>query len=531
MKGVLFLAGLFLVSPTARTAGQTPPCPANGPNLIVNGNFEQGYFGFTSDFGRGLNNATKAGCGTQGWIVVTQTNVHTSPACQGYPPALSAQYGAPNTATDPDPAHPSNSSVVTLAACNQPLPDHTTGAGFFLTIDPDAVPGRAYWKQRIRICPNTDYVFSVWVRNVEAGCGLPAPNFHFEVDGLPINAPTSYPNCQWVQTFAHWNSGAVQGEVWITLVNDQPGCVANDVAIDDLFFGICGGIALSCPPVFRFCGNAAPGAIALSGSASGLDGPQYQWQRLNPATGAWANLPGATDTLLAFPAPGLADTGWYRLLAAAGGAFGDAFCNLRSAALRVEAAPEYQTEATVVLCPGENYSGYGLPGVYVDTFLSARGCDSVRTLHLQVESEPTSLQTIALCPGSRFDFNGKSIAAPGRYVDTLSTVHGCDSIAVLEVQWRVDRELAYLPNAFSPNDDGLNDLFLPNLEQLKFQQYQLRIFDRWGNLVFSSQNPAAGWDGRFRGKVCPPGVYACYLSLSTELCQQVFFEGALSLIR
>ena len=97
--------------------GYAQSCPTLGANLILNPNFEQGYYGFTSDFGRGINNATLSGCSTQGWLVVTKYDFPSSAsACLQYPTNLSAMYGGPNTATDPNPAHPSNTAIVSLAS-------------------------------------------------------------------------------------------------------------------------------------------------------------------------------------------------------------------------------------------------------------------------------------------------------------------------------------------------------------------------------------------------------------------------------
>ncbi|NQU88748.1 MAG: gliding motility-associated C-terminal domain-containing protein, partial [Mariniphaga sp.] len=65
----------------------------------------------------------------------------------------------------------------------------------------------------------------------------------------------------------------------------------------------------------------------------------------------------------------------------------------------------------------------------------------------------------------------------------------------------------YLPNAFSPNSDGLNDDFkaVTNSENIKF--FQMLIYDRWGTLIFESKNISFGWNGTFKGKPCPQGVY------------------------
>ena len=63
----------------------------------------------------------------------------------------------------------------------------------------------------------------------------------------------------------------------------------------------------------------------------------------------------------------------------------------------------------------------------------------------------------------------------------------------------------YVPDAFSPNKDGVNDMFMPVCSGLC--QYTLRVFNRWGMLIFES-NDSAGWDGTYKTAVCPPDVYA-----------------------
>ncbi|MBK8922124.1 MAG: gliding motility-associated C-terminal domain-containing protein [Saprospirales bacterium] len=537
MKWQPAIPAACLLATVQMALAQSQLCPSTGPNLIANGNFELGYYGFTSDFGRGLNNATKGGCGTQGWFVVAQADPHADWSCQLYPQAYSAQFGGPNTETDPNPAHPGNTAVITLATCNHPLPDHTTGAGYFLAIDPDAIAGRAYWKQKVTVCPNTDYVFSVWVRNISPGCGLPAPFFHFEVGGVPINTPTSYPACSWVQTDALWNSGNVQGEVWIQLVNDQPGCIANDVAIDDLFFGICGGTVLTGNDRYAFCGESAGMPFVLSGQATGFSPPQYQWQKFDPSKARWVDIAGATDSVYLIAAPGPDAAGYYRLLAAANGNNHSAHCATASAAIRIDAFPEYATQVAADICPGETYAGYPAAGTYVDTFLSVAGCDSIRTLFLRLRETYRVETKNTLCRGSTFDFNGRRLSAPGLYVDTLASLYGCDSIVALELELLPrrfldnDTSFCYVPNAFSPNDDGVNDLFVPYFADIDFKTYEFRIFDRWGSLLFATRDPAAGWNGKHRGRNCAGGVYTYFMLIETGDCANLTFEGTISLIK
>lgn len=471
-KTLLF--ALFCFGQTA--FAQILPCTPLGRNLIVNPDFEQGYFGFTTDFGRGVNNATQCDCATQGWILVAQISPHVSPGCQGYPAHLSAQYGAPNTSTSLNPGHPSNTSVATLATCNAPLPDHTTGRGFFLSVDPDACPRRAYWRQSLVVCPNTSYFFSVWVRNLG---GLPAPTFHFEVDGAMVTPQTAYPANDWVQTALHWDSGNASGEVFLELINDLPGCDANDVAVDDLFLGVCAGVALTSSDLFEFCPGDASVSFQLSGHATGFAQPEYQWQFQSTFGGEWEDLSGENDTVLIVSAPGKAEIGLYRLLAAEQGNIESITCAAIGPAIRLRPFPSYDIVDTVNICRGQTFEGHSESGLYPNTFQTLLGCDSIRTLDLRVRGD---------------------------------------------VSW-------FVPNVFSPNDDGQNDQIRPFLSDENLDVFVWRIFDRWGNLVFESRDSAQAWDGYFRGKPCLSGVYAYTLQLNIRDCQQSSLAGDFTLIR
>ena len=65
----------------------------------------------------------------------------------------------------------------------------------------------------------------------------------------------------------------------------------------------------------------------------------------------------------------------------------------------------------------------------------------------------------------------------------------------------------FVPNAFSPDGNGYNDEFLPFIGGVLEGSYEFRIFDRWGNLVFFSNQPGEAWDGNFNGKPAKQDVY------------------------
>ncbi len=94
----------------------------------------------------------------------------------------------------------------------------------------------------------------------------------------------------------------------------------------------------------------------------------------------------------------------------------------------------------------------------------------------------------------------------------------------------------FLPNAFSPNGDGLNDYYKPIAAGLN--AYIFEIYDRWGQLVYSDAPESKGWDGSFRGEVLPGGVYYFRLSAAgflvspaTNPARRVERKGILYLVR
>ncbi len=70
-----------------------------------------------------------------------------------------------------------------------------------------------------------------------------------------------------------------------------------------------------------------------------------------------------------------------------------------------------------------------------------------------------------------------------------------------------------VPNAFTPNGDGLNDLFKPII-RCPTVTYLLRIYNRWGQRVFETADAGAGWDGRFEGEAQPSDLYVWTVEIS-----------------
>lgn len=65
----------------------------------------------------------------------------------------------------------------------------------------------------------------------------------------------------------------------------------------------------------------------------------------------------------------------------------------------------------------------------------------------------------------------------------------------------------WMPNAFTPDNNGLNDVFRPVTQRNTLEPYLLLIYNRWGQMIFSSSDPDRGWDGKYNGKPCSMGNY------------------------
>ena len=123
--------------------------------------------------------------------------------------------------------------------------------------------------------------------------------------------------------------------------------------------------------------------------------------------------------------------------------------------------------------------------------------------------------------------NNKNVNSPGKYYKII--VEDNTSILIASSNTiRLDYSPEqYVPNAFSPNNDGLNDLF--GITGIGISSYKLDIYNSYGQKIHSSLNE--GWDGRFQNKDAPPGVYLYTINLLHYSKQRQFISGTLTLVR
>jgi gliding motility-associated-like protein len=265
--------------------------------------------------------------------------------------------------------------------------------------------------------------------------------------------------------------------------------------------------------------------------------------------------------------------------------------NSKSQSINVLQSLQQPTIIDYSMCPGESFLGYTDQGTYTDTFVSARGCDSIRILNLTVVGAINSTINIAICEGQSY----AGYSDEGTYVDTFHAVSGCDTIRTIHLTFKPkaslnlgpDKELCagdslvlaagsflaylwqdgstqsyfvvkkegmysvsvtdscgsvsddiiisekncepYFPNAFTPNNDGRNDLF-KLLQATNVSEYSLTVYNRWGEKIFETNNPLQGWDGTVAGKRAQSGVFA-WFSRFKRNSQEIKMKGTILLIR
>ena len=207
-----------------------------------------------------------------------------------------------------------------------------------------------------------------------------------------------------------------------------------------------------------------------------------------------------------------------------------------------------------------NNKFYGPPGVYNYTFKATTpnaGCSSSTTMRINVVPPFTFISVTpkdtTIKYGDRIQLNSESDAIfwlwdPPTYLNdatikspftnpktsmeyTLIGINkfGCKDTTTVKVNVKYTSE-SVLPNAFTPNGDGLNDVF--KIEGFEYEKVTaFKIFNRYGQLVFETTDGRKGWDGNIKGKPAPVGVYFYQISISLPMGGTKDFKGDLTLLR
>lgn len=203
-----------------------------------------------------------------------------------------------------------------------------------------------------------------------------------------------------------------------------------------------------------------------------------------------------------------------------------------------------------------NTPGYRLPdnsyvketGMYYINTKNANNCDSIAYYDLRFSFKPkidlgadtcfTNSQPIVLKVDSGFtNYNWMGInspdhiyraTVPGKY--TVSVTNLCGT-TVDQIEIYKDCEFpVYMPTGFTPNNDGLNDVYLyPALNKNRF--VSLKIYNRYGQEVFGSVDPRKGWNGTFKNKEQSIGIYVYMLQILTLDGRKILKKGTFTLLK
>lgn len=191
------------------------------------------------------------------------------------------------------------------------------------------------------------------------------------------------------------------------------------------------------------------------------------------------------------------------------------------------------------------------PGLtYLLKLTDTEGCDS--SVQIKIETDiPPRKQGSVIQPDNGFNSgliitntftnfthrwsNGDTTAynehlKAGFYTDTIMTYHGCKDTFTFEVPLVLPYEM---PNAFTPNGDGLNDLFAPVTPLLlkKPKIMSFKIVNRLGNIIYDNETPDTGWDGKYKTQDAASDVYVYFIELDFGNGHILRGSGEVNLIR
>jgi len=201
---------------------------------------------------------------------------------------------------------------------------------------------------------------------------------------------------------------------------------------------------------------------------------------------------------------------------------------------------------------------------YTVTGTDQNNCTNTATVQISVDSLPVirvsgnltinygeTATLSALSNGNTYDWQptssltcntcGITNASPTlttTYYITVTGITGCTNTDSIIVAINIPCGTIYIPDAFSPNGDGLNDKLTPEINSACYQTVTFRIYDRWGNVVFDSQDSQWGnihanysWDGMYMGKMLDNDVFVYMLQLVRTDGTFVNKKGNVSLIK
>ncbi len=220
----------------------------------------------------------------------------------------------------------------------------------------------------------------------------------------------------------------------------------------------------------------------------------------------------------------------------------------------VKVNPIKLTSLNPIICNGESYpvgnNLYTTSGIYKDTLATYLTCDSIITTNLKVIPPPelNFIKDTVICKGKTMLLDASNqystylwqdssknptytIRQEGIYWVKVSVDSNCVVIDSIKIQYQDCFIPIYIPNSFTPNGDGLNDEF--KIETMaEFSEFKMYIYDRWGELLFESDDKTYAWDGTYKGKKVNNDIYVYIIKGTTKYYnEQIRRTGRVTVVR
>lgn len=524
--------------------------------------------------------------------------------------------------------------------------------GYMMVVNANFQPGKFYEQIVDDLCENTTYNFTADVINfIRIGVGNHIlPDVSFVLDGDIKFSSGAIPQDEKWHTYGFsFITGPGQTSVTLTLQNNAPGGIGNDLAIDNISFRPCGPNAIASTDLDgKVCADVFEDLFITAEVDSAGTNAFFQWQVSSDNGLNWNDIPGAASNV--YQVTNFSEGNYlYRyVFAASEASLLNEKCRTFSTPQTLEVVPQFYFFKDTI-CNGNEYvfgnKVFNTSGTYIDTLVSSIGCDSIVTLDLAVVvnqnptpnlliSDPTCFQFVdgsievssfsnAYLPIAFFSINGNIIDPPymlenigaEEYLLEYSDHFGCAGATIVElvdpllfaaigqqdtiirlgqtfeaatnftflpesIIWtpaeglscanclnptiRPQRDTTYLgigfnaagcidtfkisvrveesnivflPNVFSPNNDGLNDFFNAYaLDGSVLTVLKIQIWDRWGGLIYEGENFVAnddkqGWNGEANKGPVENGVYSYVVQVLLINNTKLTRSGSVTIVR
>ena len=114
---------------------------------------------------------------------------------------------------------------------------------------------------------------------------------------------------------------------------------------------------------------------------------------------------------------------------------------------------------------------------------------------------------------------------------TVTNANGCMD-SVTKIAQVLSDVILYAPNTFTPDGDEFNQTWFIHMDGIDIHQFDLQIFNRWGEVIWETKDPKGAWDGTYMGKIVPNGQYTWILETKELVSDKKYtFNGYINVLR